>query len=468
MTSPVTAPGFDLLVIGGGSGGVRAARIAAGHGARVALVEQHRLGGTCVIRGCVPKKLMVYAARFAQEFEEAQGFGWTLGEPQFDWTTLKRRRDAEVARLEEVYRQGLVSAGVDIFQGQARFLDRQTVELSDGRKLTAAHVLIATGAHPTGGEDTPGQELAINSDGFFELESLPGRVVVQGAGYIAVELACLLKLLGAEVDVVVRGEGILRNFDVDVRQHLGKALADLGLNFHYGRRIIAIGKTFSALRVALDDGRRLEADCVLRALGRAPHTHGLALERLLPLGLEINTQGAIAVDAYSQTGVPGIYAVGDVTNRVNLTPMAIREGHAFADSVFGGKPRSVDHHLVPTAVFTTPEVGVVGLTEAQALAQYPNLDVYRSVFRPLKSALSGQAGKNTGKMMLKLLVDRDTDRVLGFHGVGPDTGEMAQLMGVALQLRATKSALDATLAVHPTAAEELVTMRTPAVRYGLA
>lgn len=460
----MTAPDFDLLVIGGGSGGVRAARIAAGHGARVALVEQHRLGGTCVIRGCVPKKLMVYAARFAQEFEEAQGFGWTLGEPQFDWATLKRRRDAEVARLEQIYRQGLVSAGVDIFQGQARFVDHQTVELSDGRKLTGAHVLIATGAHSTGDEDTPGHELAINSDGFFELGSLPGRVVVQGAGYIAVELACLLKLLGAEVDVVVRGEGVLRNFDVDVRQHLGKALADLGLNFHYGRKIIAIGKTFSSLRVALDDGRRLEADCVLRALGRTPDTRGLGLERLLPLGLHINAQGAIAVDAYSQTGVPGIYAVGDVTNRVNLTPMAIREGHAFADSVFGGKPRSVDHRLVPTAVFTTPEAGVVGLTEAQALAQYPNLDVYRTVFRPLKSALSGHAGK----IMLKLLVDRDTDRVLGFHGVGPDTGEMAQLMGVALQLRATKSALDATLAVHPTAAEELVTMRTPAVRYGRA
>ncbi len=459
----MTAPDFDLLVIGGGSGGVRAARIAAGHGARVALVEQHRLGGTCVIRGCVPKKLMVYAARFAQEFEEAQGFGWTLGEPQFDWTTLKRRRDAEVARLEDVYRQALVSAGVDIFQGQASFVDRQTVELSDGRKLTGAHLLIATGAHSTGGEDTPGHELAISSDGFFELESLPGRVVVQGAGYIAVELACLLKLLGAEVDVVVRGEGILRNFDVDVRQHLGKALADLGVNFHYGRKIIAIGKTFSSLRVALDDGRRLEADCVLRALGRTPDTRSLGLERLLPLGLQVNAQGAIAVDAYSQTGVPGIYAVGDVTNRVNLTPMAIREGHAFADSVFGGKPRSVDHHLVPTAVFTTPEAGVVGLTEAQALAQYPNLDVYRRVFRPLKSALSGHAGK----MLLKLLVDRDTDRVLGFHGVGPDMGEMAQLMGVALQLRATKSALDATLAVHPTAAEELVTMRTPAVRYGL-
>jgi glutathione reductase (NADPH) len=286
---------------------------------------------------------------------------------------------------------------------------------------------------------------------------------VQGAGYIAVELACVLKLLGAEVDVVVRGEGILRGFDADVRQHLGNALADLGVNFHFGCSVTAIAKSPAALAITLDDGNSLQADCVLRALGRKPNTRGLALEKLLPLGLQIDAQGAIAVDAFSQTGVSGIYAVGDVTNRVNLTPMAIREGHAFADSVFGGRPRSVDHALVPTAVFTTPEAGVVGMTEAQALAQYPRLDVYRSVFRPMKSTLGGR----TEKMLLKLLVDRDTDRVLGFHGVGPDTGEMAQLMGVALHLQATKSALDATLAVHPTAAEELVTMRTPAVRYGL-
>ncbi len=458
-----TSP-FDLIVIGGGSGGVRAARIAAGHGARVALVEQHRLGGTCVIRGCVPKKLMVYASRFAQEFEEAQGFGWTVGEPHFDWPTLKMRRDAEVARLEQSYRQGLVSAGVAIHQGRASFVDHRTVALPDGRKFQGDHILIATGAHPVSGSDLTGHELAIDSDGFFELETLPRRVVVHGAGYIAVELACLLKLLGAQVDVVVRGESILRGFDADVRQHLGNALADLGLKFHYGRNLAALYQSSAALRVELDDGNSLHADCVLRALGRQPNTRGLALERLLPLGLQLDAKGAIAVDAYSQTGVSGIYAVGDVTNRVNLTPMAIREGHAFADSVFGGTPRSVDHGLVPTAVFTTPEAGVVGLTEAQALEQYPHLDVYRSVFRPMKSSLSGQPGK----MLLKLLVDRDTDRVLGFHGVGPDTGELAQLMGVALQMQATKSALDATLAVHPTAAEELVTMRTPVMRYGFA
>jgi glutathione reductase (NADPH) len=406
---------------------------------------------------------MVYASRFAQDFEEAQGFGWTVGEPHFDWASLRMRRDAEVARLEGAYRQGLVSAGVTIFQGRASFVDRSTVALPDGRALTAAHILIATGAHPTGDTGISGHELAIDSDGFFELDALPGRVVVQGAGYIAVELACVLKLLGAEVDVVVRGEAILRGFDADVRQHLGNAMAELGVNFHYGRSVTAIAKSPVALAIALDDGSRLEANCVLRALGRKPNTRGLALEKLLPLGLQLDAHGAIVVDAFSQTGVSGIYAVGDVTNRVNLTPMAIREGHAFADSVFGGTPRSVDHGLVPTAVFTTPEAGVVGLTEAQALAQYPRLDVYRSIFRPMKSTLGGRAEK----MLLKLLVDRDSDRVLGFHGVGPDTGEMAQLMGVALHLQATKSALDATLAVHPTAAEELVTMRTPAVRYGL-
>jgi glutathione reductase (NADPH) len=451
---------FDLIVIGGGSGGVRAARIAATHGARVALVEEYRLGGTCVIRGCVPKKLMVYASRFAQEFEEAAGFGWTLDTPRFDWATLKTRRDAEVTRLEGIYRSNLLAAGVTIFEDRAVLVDSRTVALSGGNQLTATHILIATGAQPSGVTATTGHELAIDSNGFFELEQLPRRVVVQGAGYIALELACVLKLLGAEVQVVVRGETILRGFDADVQQHLSQELVALGLQFHYGRHITAITQSTHCMQAALDDGTALETDCVLRALGRKPNTAGLGLEKI---GLKLDVHGAIPVDAYSQTAVPGVYAVGDVTNRVNLTPMAIREGHAFADTVFGKTPRSVDHTLVPTAVFTTPEAGVAGLTEEQALKQYPHMDVYRSTFRPLKSTLSG----HTGKMLLKLLVDRDTDRVLGFHAVGPDTGEMAQLVGVALQLQATKAALDATLAVHPTAAEELVTMRTPAVRHNL-
>lgn len=451
---------FDLVVVGGGSGGVRAARIAASHGARVALVEEYRLGGTCVIRGCVPKKLMVYASRFAQEFDEAAGFGWTLGERHFDWATLKTRRDAEVTRLEGIYRNNLLTSGVQIFAGRAQLQDRNTVVMTDGTRLRGSHILIATGATPTGASDIKGHELSIDSNGFFDLQALPQRVVVQGAGYIALELACVLQRLGASVHVVVRGDSILRGFDDGVRAHLAHELVDSGLSFHFGRNIRAIGQTGRGLQVELDSGEALTTDCVLRAIGRKPNTQGLGLEAL---GIALDAHGAIPVDAFSQTRIPNIYAVGDVTNRVNLTPMAIREGHAFADTVFGGTPRSVDHRLVPTAVFTTPELGVVGMTEQTALQQYPRLDVYQSVFRPLKATLSG----HSGKVLLKLLVDRDTDRVLGFHGVGPDTGEMAQLVGVALQLKATKSALDATLAVHPTAAEELVTMRKPTVQHAL-
>ena len=451
---------FDLIVIGGGSGGVRAARIAASHGARVALAEEFRMGGTCVIRGCVPKKLMVYASRFAQEFEEAAGFGWTLNRPQFEWSSLKTKRDAEITRLEGVYRNTLQRAGVRILEGRATLLAPHTVALSDGRRFQANHILIATGAQPEAGPAIPGHDLAIESNGFFDLQTLPRRVVVQGAGYIALELASVLQLLGAEVSVVVRGQQILRGFDDEMRQHLAAELVRSGLQFRFGCEVQAIARSEDGLQVQLSNGETMAVDCVLRAVGRRPNSHGLGLEAL---GIALDTQGAIPVDDYSQTTVPGIFAVGDVTNRVNLTPMAIREGHAFADTVFGNTPRRVDHTLVPTAVFTTPEAGVVGLTEEQALQSHPRLDVYRTSFRPLKATLSG----HQGKMLLKLLVDRDTDLVLGFHAVGPDTGEMAQLMGVALQLKATKAALDATLAVHPTAAEELVTMRVPSVRHNL-
>jgi len=445
---------FDLVVIGGGSGGVRAARIAAGHGARVALVEEDRLGGTCVIRGCVPKKLMVYASRFAQEFEEAPGFGWSVQPPNLNWGDLKARRDAEVARLEQIYRTNLLGAGVTLFEGRARLTDAHSVAIGNDAPMHAAHVLIATGGRPAHGPPLPGHELAIDSNGFFELDALPPRVVVQGAGYIALELACVMRLLGAEVDVVVRGEALLRGFDADVQQHLQTELGHAGVKFHWGRHITRLDASTTGKHATLDNGEELQADCVLRALGRKPNTSGLGLEAA---GLHTDLHGAIPVNAYSQTTVPHIYAVGDVTNRVNLTPMAIREGHAFADTVFGNMPRAVDHRLVPTAVFTTPEIGVVGLTEEAALREHPQLDVYLSMFRPMKATLSG----HSARVMLKLLVDRQTDRVVGFHAVGPDTGEMAQLMGVALQMKVTKSALDATLAVHPTIAEEIVTMRTP-------
>ena len=451
---------FDLVVIGGGSGGVRAARIAAGYGAKVALVEEYRMGGTCVIRGCVPKKLMVYASRFAQEFEEAHGFGWSLGEKRFDWSALKTRRDAEVARLEGIYRSNLVKAGVHLFAGRARLANATTVALSDGQQLAARHILIATGGAPVNGPPFPGSELTIDSNGFFDLEQMPQQVVVQGAGYIALELACVLQLLGATVHLVVRGDQILRGFDDETRNHLAGELAANGMQFHFGREVKAVARAAAGLDVLLDNGQTLAADCVLRAIGRAPLTHDLGLENA---GVALTAKGAIAVDAFSQTTVAGIYAVGDVTDRVNLTPMAIREGHAFADTVFGKRPRAVDYTLIPTGVFTTPEVGTVGLTEEQALTRHPQLDVYSTSFRPLKATVSGHHTKT----LLKLLVDRSTDRVVGFHGVGPDTGEMAQLMGVAMQMQVTKTALDATLAVHPTAAEELVTMRTPTRQHKL-
>jgi glutathione reductase (NADPH) len=451
---------FDLVVIGGGSGGVRAARIAAGHGAKVALVEEYRMGGTCVIRGCVPKKLMVYASRFAQEFEEAQGFGWTVGASSFDWATLKANRDREVARLEAVYRSNLLAAGVTVFDSRGVLQDPHLVRLLDGSLLRGDTILVATGARPETGPAIPGLEFTIDSNGFFELEHLPARVVVQGAGYIALELASVLRLLGAEVSVVLRGDQILRGFDDEMRTHLANELVANGIHFVYGRQFAAISRKGEGLQVTLDNGQTLDADCVLRAVGRTPNTQGLGLQEA---GVMLDAKGAVRVDGLSSTSVPHIHAVGDVTNRVNLTPMAIREGHAFADTVFGKTPRGVDHTLIPSAVFTTPEAGVVGLTEVQALQQYPHLDVYRTTFRPMKATLSG----HTSRVFMKLLVDRDSDRVLGFHAVGADSGEVAQLVGVALQLGATKSAFDATLAVHPTAAEELVTMRTATVRHNL-
>jgi len=412
------------------------------------------MGGTCVIRGCVPKKLFVMGSHVHQEIEDAAGFGWTIPTATFDWPTLIANKDKEIARLEAAYTTNVEKSGAQVVKSRAVFEDAHTLRLADGKKVTSKYVLIATGGRPAHGPPLPGHELAIDSNGFFELDALPPRVVVQGAGYIALELACVMRLLGADVDVVVRGETLLRGFDADVQQHLQTELGHAGVKFHWGRHITRLDASTTGKHATLDNGEELQADCVLRALGRKPNTSGLGLEAA---GLHTDLHGAIPVNAYSQTTVPHIYAVGDVTNRVNLTPMAIREGHAFADTVFGNMPRAVDHRLVPTAVFTTPEIGVVGLTEEAALREHPQLDVYLSMFRPMKATLSG----HSARVMLKLLVDRQTDRVVGFHAVGPDTGEMAQLMGVALQMKVTKSALDATLAVHPTIAEEIVTMRTP-------
>jgi glutathione reductase (NADPH) len=453
---------FDLFVIGGGSGGVRAARIAAGHGAKVALAEAYRLGGTCVIRGCVPKKLMVLASRFADEFEEAAGFGWRLdAAPRLDWPALKARRDAEIARLESVYGSGLANAGVSVLKDHASFVDAHTLELrGSGERIRAAHVLVATGSTPNHGLVIPGAELAGTSGALFEWPRRPQRVVIQGGGYIAVEYACLLQRLGAQVTVVYRGTRVLNGFDDDLRERAQAAMVEDGIEVVCEAAVASIEHVSGAKLVSLTGDRTIACDEVLFAIGRVPFTAGLGLERA---GVRCDEHGAVLVDVYSRSNVENVHAVGDVTNRVNLTPVAIREGHAFADTVFGGRPTAVDHALVPSAVFTTPELGTVGLTEAAALAMHPRLDVYRSEFRPLKATLSGHGHRT----FMKLLVDRDTDKVLGAHTLGHEASEMAQLLGVALRMGARKADLDATLAVHPTAAEEWVTMRAPSVRHGL-
>ena len=450
----------DLFVIGAGSGGVRAARIAASHGARVMAAEEFRVGGTCVIRGCVPKKLLVYASRFADEFEDAAGFGWTVGEPKFDWPTLIANKDREIARLEAAYTATLERWKVELVKSRAVLEDAHTVRLlSSGARVKAQTILIATGAWPHYGPKIPGLEHVISSNEALHLPALPERIVIQGGGYIALEFASIFNGLGSEVTLVYRGENILRGFDDDVREHVRNELRARGINVLCGHTVTAIEKNGEEFVAHLSDQTAIAADKVMFAIGRRPNLMGLGLEHL---GVRIHEHGGIEVDQYSRTSVPSIYAVGDVTNRVNLTPVAIREGHAFADTVFGGKPTPVDHGNVPTAVFTEPEVGVIGLTETQARAQLAKLDVYKTSFRPMKATLSGRQTRT----FMKLLVDGLTDRVVGCHIVGPDAGELIQVIGVAVRMGATKADFDATMAVHPTAAEELVTMREKAASYG--
>jgi glutathione reductase (NADPH) len=449
----------DLFVIGGGSGGVRAARIAATHGARVMLAEEYRMGGTCVIRGCVPKKLMVYAAQYQEHFEDAAGFGWTVGPTQFDWPTFVAAKDREIARLEAAYAGNLHKAGVETIAQRATLAGPNSVRLADGRIVTAGHILIATGAQPTTDETLPGRELAISSNEVFHLAEQPRRIVIAGGGYIAVEFAGVFAGLGSEVTLVYRGPKILRGFDEDLRDHLMAEYARKGIRLVMNETFSAIEKGAGGLTVRFRNGHApVEADQVLMAIGRRPNTAGLGLEAA---GVALGKGGEIVVDANSRTNVPSIFAVGDVTDRVNLTPVAIREGHAFADTVFGGKPWKADHGLIPTAVFSEPEIGTVGLTEQEALAAGGAVDIYRTTFRPMRHTLSGR----DTRMLMKLVVDAQTDRVLGVHICGPDAGEMIQLAGIAVKMKATKADFDATMAVHPTAAEELVTMRTPSARH---
>ena len=453
-------PEVDLFVIGAGSGGVRAARIAAGYGAKVAIAEEYRVGGTCVIRGCVPKKLLVYASRFAHEFEDAAGFGWTVPKPSHDWATLIANKDKEIDRLERAYVANLEKSGVVILRSRAAMVDPHTVRLASGETCRAKHILIATGGAPTVGEMIPGRQHIITSNEAFHLPALPPRVLIHGGGYIAVEFANIFAGLGSAVTLVCRAGNILRGFDEDVRDHLRAEMERRDVMVISGETILAVEHSGACCGVRLAGGRYLEVDCVMYATGRSPNVTGLGLEAA---AVKLAANGAVAVDKYSRTSAPHIYAVGDVTDRIALTPVAIREGHAFADTVFGNKPTAVDHTNVPTAVFSEPEVGVVGLTETEARERHARVDIYKATFRPMKATLSGR----DTRMLMKLVVDGADGRVLGCHIVGEGAAEMIQMVGVAVKMRATKADFDATMALHPTAAEELVTMRTPTARYGL-
>jgi glutathione reductase (NADPH) len=443
---------YDLFVIGAGSGGTRAARISARHGAKVAVAEEYRVGGTCVIRGCVPKKLFVYASKFAEEFEDAVGFGWTSEKVQFDWQTLVANKDKEIDRLNKAYIRGIESSGGEIIQERAAIISPNSMVLASGREISARYILVATGAAPFVPRHLPGHELAITSNEAFHLENLPRRICIVGGGYIAVEFAGIFNGLGVETVLVYRGEQILRGFDMEVRNHVAAEMKKKGIEIRTHADIASIVRSGDGVRVTLNDESVFGAGQIMFATGRIPNADGIGLESV---GITRNAHHAIPVDAYSKTSVDSIYAVGDVTNRVNLTPVAIREGHAFADTVFGGKKVSVDHSLVPTAVFSQPEIGTVGLSEEKAREVHKSVDIFKTSFRPMKHTLSGR----DERMFMKLVVDGETDRVLGCHIIGTDAGEMAQLLGIAITCGATKAQFDATLAVHPTAAEELVTMR---------
>jgi glutathione reductase (NADPH) len=443
---------FDLFTIGAGSGGVRASRMSASYGARVAVAEERYLGGTCVNVGCIPKKLLAYAAHYAEDFEDAAGFGWSVGPRSFDWARLIENKDREIARLNTVYARLLDEAGVKRLDGRARIVDSHTVEIG-GRSYTAANLLVATGGWPTLPR-IPGIEYAISSNEAFHLKELPRSVLVVGGGYIAVEFAGIFNGLGSRTTELYRGELFMRGFDDDVRRTLAVEMRKKGVDLRFGATVARIEKQGTLLRAWLDDGTELEAEQILYATGRAPNVAGLGLEQA---GVALDPAGAVVVDAYMRTSVPGIWAIGDVTNRLNLTPVAIHEGMAVAATLFAGRPTSPDHADVPTAVFSQPSVGTVGLTETVARERYGALDVYRTSFRPLRHTLTGSEEKT----LMKLVVDRASQRVVGAHMVGPDAGEIIQGIAIAIKCGATKANFDATLGIHPTAAEEFVTMRTP-------
>lgn len=444
---------LDLFVIGGGSGGVRAARMAAATGAKVGLAEESRMGGTCVIRGCVPKKLMVFASGYRAMFDDARGYGWDVQNGDLDWGAFRTRLEAELDRLEGVYQKLLTGSGVVWHAARARLEDAHTVVLSNGDRFTAKHILIATGGRPHVPE-MPGCEQVITSNDIFHLPELPKSILIVGGGYIACEFACILNAFGVEVTQFYRGAQVLRGFDDEARGLVAEKMQENGIRLRTGTNVVEMeDRGAEGTWVKATDGSHRVYDKVMFATGRNPNTEGLGLEAI---GLELGRRGEIPVDKFSQTAVPSVYAVGDVTNRVNLTPVAIREGAAFVETVFNGKPTAVDHDLIPSAVFTQPELGTVGLSEEAARDQEP-IEVYCTSFKAMQSNFAGR----DDRVLMKLIVSRATRKVLGCHIVAPQAGEMIQLVGIAIKMGATKEDFDRTVAVHPTMAEELVTMKTP-------
>ncbi len=444
---------YDLFVIGGGSGGVRAARVAAGEtGAKVALAEEDRYGGTCVIRGCVPKKLMVFASEYAGMVEDAQAYGWDIQPGGFNWGKFKVKLHAELDRLEAIYRNILKNNGVETFDARAKLVDAHTVELSDGTRKSAKHILIATGGHPVT-PDIPGTELAITSNEIFHLNELPKTMLIVGGGYIASEFAGIMNGLGVKTTQFYRGAQILRGFDDEARGLVCEEMCQAGIDVHLGTNVLEMRKEGDQIWVKATNGDERLFDQVMFATGRSPNADDLGLEAL---DVERGRKGQIIVDDYSQTAVPSIYAIGDVTDRVNLTPVAIREGMAFVETVFKGNPTKPDHELIPTAIFTQPEMGTVGLSEEDAAEQEP-IEVYATSFKPMQQSFAGRAQR----VLMKLVVSKASRKVLGCHIVAPGAGEMIQLAGIAVKMGATKEDFDRTVAVHPTMSEELVTLKTP-------
>jgi glutathione reductase (NADPH) len=443
---------YDLFVIGGGSGGVRAARVAAGGGARVALAEESRMGGTCVIRGCVPKKLMVFASGYREGFSEARAYGWELEDGEFKWPVFRERLHEELDRLEGVYRKMLDNSGVEVFDGRATVTGAHSVKVG-GAEKTAKHILVATGGRPVR-PDKENAELGIVSDDIFHLDELPETMLIIGGGYIACEFACIMAGLGVQVTQYYRGAQILRGFDDEARGLISDMMKEQGIDLHLGSDIHEMSKTDDGrIQVSSTAGQDASFDKVLFATGRAPNTEGMGLE---DVGVELGAGGEVVVDDYSQTAVPSIYAIGDVTNRVNLTPVAIREGMAFVETVFNGNPTPVDHDLIPSAIFTTPEYGTIGLTE-EAAREQEAIEVYATAFRPMQTAFA----QKPWRVMMKLVVSQESRKILGCHIVAPNAGEMIQLAGIAVKMGATKEDFDRTVAVHPTMSEEIVTMREP-------